>query len=109
MHQHGQHAIVIGASMGGLTAAAALAGHYARVTVLDRDTLPDGPQPRRGVPQDRHAHGLQPGGLVALEQLLPGLTDALIASGAPAGDIAAQVGWFVGGGWLARSVGGVRG
>ena len=102
MHQHGEHAIVIGASMGGLAAAAALAGHYGRVTVLDRDVLPAQPQPRRGVPQGRHAHGLQPGGLAALERLLPGLTDALKAGGAPSGDAAADIGWYLGGGWLAR-------
>src|SRR4051794_9249355 len=102
MHQHGEHAIVIGASMGGLTAAAALAGHYARVTVLDRDVLPAEPQQRRGVPQGRHAHGLQPGGLAALERLLPGLVDALRAGGAPGGDAGADIGWYLGGGWLAR-------
>jgi len=103
MRHHGEHAIVIGASMGGLAAAAALAGHFARVTVIDRDVLPATPEPRRGVPQGRHAHGLQPGGLTALEELLPGLTDQLAAGGATSGDIGAQVGWFVGGGWLARA------
>jgi len=89
--------------MGGLTAAAALAGHFARVTVLDRDVLPAQPQQRRGVPQGRHAHGLQPGGLAALDRLLPGLIDALRAGGAPTGDAAADIGWYLGGGWLART------
>ena len=35
-------AIVVGAGMGGLAAAAALAGKFTSVIVLDRDTLPDG-------------------------------------------------------------------
>src|SRR4051794_23225632 len=109
MHQHGEHAVVIGASMGGLAAAAALAGHYARVTVLDRDALPAQPQQRRGVPQGRHAHGILPGGLAALERLLPGLTDALTAGGAPAADVANGVGWYLGGGWLARTDAGALG
>jgi 2-polyprenyl-6-methoxyphenol hydroxylase-like FAD-dependent oxidoreductase len=109
MQQHGEHAIVIGASMGGLAAAAALAEHFERVTVVERDELPSSPQPRRGVPQGKHAHGLQPGGLVALEGLLPGLTAALSAGGAPTGDLAGEAGWYVGGGWLARSTAGVPG
>ena len=33
-------AIVIGAGMGGLTSAAALAPHFARVVVVERDDLP---------------------------------------------------------------------
>ena len=58
MRQIGQHAIVIGASMGGLLAARALADFYAVVTVLERDTFPQSDIPRKGVPQGRHAHGL---------------------------------------------------
>jgi glycine/D-amino acid oxidase-like deaminating enzyme len=49
------HAVVIGASVVGLTAAAAPAGHAERVTVVDRDVLPDGPEARKGTPQARHA------------------------------------------------------
>jgi 2-polyprenyl-6-methoxyphenol hydroxylase-like FAD-dependent oxidoreductase len=37
----GRHAIVIGASMGVLLAARALADHYENVTVLERDALPE--------------------------------------------------------------------
>jgi 2-polyprenyl-6-methoxyphenol hydroxylase-like FAD-dependent oxidoreductase len=101
MH-HGEHAVVIGASMGGLVAAAAVAPHYARVTVLDRDRLPASPANRRGVPQGRHAHGFQAGGLLALDQLLPGIREELAAAGAPAGDTSADCSWFVGGNRFAR-------
>ena len=58
MRHIGQHAIVIGASMGGLLAARALSDFYAVVTVLERDTFPQSDIPRKGVPQGRHAHGL---------------------------------------------------
>jgi 2-polyprenyl-6-methoxyphenol hydroxylase-like FAD-dependent oxidoreductase len=81
----GEHAIVIGASMAGLLAARVLSESYDRVTVLDRDRLPEGLiEHRRAVPQGRHAHGLQLGGQVALEQLLPGFRDETMAAGAPA-------------------------
>ncbi|MEV4090185.1 NAD(P)-binding protein, partial [Nonomuraea fuscirosea] len=48
------HAVVIGASMSGLLSAAALHRRFARVTVLDRDTLPDADAHRKGVGQSRH-------------------------------------------------------
>lgn len=54
----GNHAIVIGASIGGLLAARALADYYDEVTVFERDVLPNAHEPRKGVPQGRHAHGL---------------------------------------------------
>ncbi len=79
---HADHAVVVGAGIGGLAAAAALASHFARVTVLERDRLPDLPEPRVGVPQCRHVHGLLGGGLAALEALFPGLADRLAAAGA---------------------------
>ena len=104
-----EHAVVIGASMAGLVAAAALAPHYRRVTVLERDVLPDGPENRRGVPQGKHAHGVQPGGVQALDRLLPGIVDELVLAGAPAGDLSLAGSWMVGGGFLARGEAGVPG
>src|SRR6266498_380918 len=50
MKHIGQHAIVIGASMGGLLAARALADFYAVVTVLERDTFPQSDIASKGVP-----------------------------------------------------------
>src|SRR6476660_2571687 len=80
-------AIVIGASMGGLLAARALADYYGEVTVVERDALPDVYEPRKGVPQGRHTHGLLARGREVLEQLFPGFTDEMVAQGATAGDI----------------------
>ncbi|HEU5270539.1 MAG TPA: FAD-dependent monooxygenase [Jatrophihabitans sp.] len=109
LHEAREHAVVIGASMAGLVAAAALAPHYRRVTVLERDVLPDGPENRRGVPQGRHAHGVQPGGVQALDRLLPGIVDELVMAGAPTGDMSLACSWMVGGGYLARGEAGVPG
>ena len=78
----GEHAIVIGASVAGLLAARVLSDSYDRVTVLDRDTLPEGlTENRRAVPQGYHAHGLQLGGQAALEELLPGFMAEAISEG----------------------------
>jgi 2-polyprenyl-6-methoxyphenol hydroxylase-like FAD-dependent oxidoreductase len=54
----GNHAIVIGASIGGLVAARVLSESFDRVTIYDRDALPTALQTRGGVPQGRHGHGL---------------------------------------------------
>src|SRR5919107_901863 len=75
------HAVVIGASMAGLSAAKVLAGRYERVTVLDRDELPAEAGPPPGVPQGAHAHALLVAGLQALSQLFPGLPEQLVAEG----------------------------
>jgi len=90
----GRHAIVIGASMGGLLAARALADHYDEVTVLERDTLPQAHEPRKGVPQGRHAHGLLSRGREILDQLFPGLSEEMVAQGAVYGDLVDKVLWF---------------
>ena len=77
-----EHAVVIGASMAGLTVAKALTERFDRVTLVERDHLPTGPEHRRGVPQDRHIHLLLPAGIDALEQLFKGLLEELRADGA---------------------------
>ena len=51
-----RHAVVIGASIAGLCAARVLSDVYDRVSVYERDELPDGPANRAAVPQDRHVH-----------------------------------------------------
>ena len=81
------HAVVIGAGIAGLTAARVLAGRFAHVTVLDRDTLPAGGGPRRGVPQSGHGHILLVSGLRELTGLFPGLADELADRGASRFDL----------------------
>ncbi|MGV9252645.1 NAD(P)/FAD-dependent oxidoreductase [Streptomyces sp. NPDC003697] len=79
-----RRAVVIGAGLAGMLAAAALSDAVEEVVVLDRDDLPDGPEHRRGLPQGRHAHLLMAGGLAAMEDLLPGadVRGRLLAAGA---------------------------
>ncbi|MET8566937.1 FAD-dependent monooxygenase [Streptomyces sp. NPDC004783] len=79
-----RRAVVVGAGLAGLLAAAALSTAADEVVVLERDELPDGPEHRRGLPQGRHAHLLLAGGLAAMEDLLPGagLRERLLAAGA---------------------------
>ncbi len=102
-------AIVIGASMGGLLAARALAEHYGQVTLLERDTIPPPGENRKGVPQGLHAHGLLARGREVLEQLFPGLTAALVAQGAEPGDVGEMVRWFHQGGYHCGAVSGMEG
>ncbi len=82
MTRVGEHAVVIGGSVGGMLAARVLADAYERVTVIDRDELPVGGEQRRAVPQGRHGHALLPKGLDTLEALLPGIGDELVEDGA---------------------------
>lgn len=75
-------AVVLGGGLAGLLAATVLARHVDEVTVVDRDGLPAGPEPRKGVPQGRHAHLLWSGGARTIEALLPGTTERWLAAGA---------------------------
>ncbi|MFF4901567.1 pyridine nucleotide-disulfide oxidoreductase [Streptomyces sp. NPDC001068] len=74
-------AVVLGGSLAGLLAARALVPFTDRVVVVERDTLPAGPEPRKGLPQARHVHQLWSGGAHALEELLPGTMGRLHAAG----------------------------
>jgi 2-polyprenyl-6-methoxyphenol hydroxylase-like FAD-dependent oxidoreductase len=86
MAKLGEHAVVLGASMGGLVAARVLSDFYEQVTVVERDVLPHDAANRRGVPQGRHVHALLGRGSQALAELFPGLTDEVIGAGAPTMD-----------------------
>jgi 2-polyprenyl-6-methoxyphenol hydroxylase-like FAD-dependent oxidoreductase len=83
MAKLGQHAVVLGASMGGMLAARVLADFYQTVTVVERDLLPDDPTNRRGVPQGRHVHALLRRGGQIIDELFPGILNELVAAGAP--------------------------
>lgn len=76
-----RHAIVVGGSIGGMLAARVLADHFDRVTLIERDQLPDGSESRPGVPQARHLHFLLKRGLMVTEELFPGVTADLQAAG----------------------------
>ncbi|MBC7810103.1 MAG: 2-polyprenyl-6-methoxyphenol hydroxylase-like oxidoreductase [Burkholderiales bacterium] len=100
MSAKGDHAVVIGSSMAGLCAARVLADHFSRVTVIERDRLPDGPEMRNGVPQARHVHALLAHGQQLLEQLFPGLIADLSDAGAPDQHWGINTAFMTSGGWL---------
>src|SRR6516225_1836009 len=102
MRKIGDHAVVLGASMGGLLAARVLAEAYQQVTVVDRDLLPEHAADRQGVPQGRHAHGLLARGAQILDELFPGLLDSLAAAGAPVVTSPRELWFSVGGHLLCR-------
>src|ERR1700712_1641729 len=83
MAKLGQHAVVLGASMGGLLAARVLSDFYETVTVVERDVMPDGATNRRGVPQGHHGHALLGRGSQVLDELFPGFLDGLVGAGVP--------------------------
>jgi 2-polyprenyl-6-methoxyphenol hydroxylase-like FAD-dependent oxidoreductase len=102
-----RHAVVIGASMGGLLAARVLAEHCEQVTLLDRDAFPPPGEQRKGVPQGRHAHVLLSRGREILEDFFPELTRGLVDQGALLGDVTADARWFVDGGYHQRFASGL--
>lgn len=90
--------VIIGASMAGLSAAAALAPHAERITVLERDPKPERDDVRRGTPQAHQIHLLLGAGQQALERLLPGILDELRAEDLHEVD-RGRVRWFHAGVW----------
>jgi 2-polyprenyl-6-methoxyphenol hydroxylase-like FAD-dependent oxidoreductase len=99
MPQTLSRAIVIGGSIAGSLAAAAIAEHVGEVVLLDRDDLPATPTFRKGVPQGAHFHALLAAGRQAMDSLLPGFSDHAFSLGAvrldSAGDVMRldRVGW----------------
>jgi 2-polyprenyl-6-methoxyphenol hydroxylase-like FAD-dependent oxidoreductase len=83
-NRNGTHALVIGASMAGLVTAKVLSPHFDRVTIQERDRLPEQASTRRGVPHGRHAHVLLAAGQRLLEGWFPGLSEELVGQGAVA-------------------------
>ncbi|MFF8954786.1 NAD(P)/FAD-dependent oxidoreductase [Streptomyces sp. NPDC014894] len=96
----GRRAVVIGGGLAGMLAAAALRGLADDIRVIESDALPDGPLPRKGLPQAGHVHLLWSGGVRAAESLLPGVTRRWLAAGArrvpiPTGMVGlSPQGWF---------------
>lgn len=83
-----ERAIVVGAGVGGLTGALALARRGIEVTVLERDPLPDVSDveaafdaERRGAPQVHQTHGFLARVVVELRDHLPDVLEDLLAAG----------------------------
>src|SRR5688500_17718906 len=87
-------AVVIGGSVAGLLAARVLSDYFESVTVIERDEPTAQPEPRRGVPQGRHAHGLLVRGQDTICRLFPEARRALMEAGATAVNMGRDVKWF---------------
>jgi len=87
-------AIVIGGSMAGLLAARVLSDYFTTVTVIERDDATARPEPRRGVPQGRHAHGLLLRGQDTICRLFANMREELLAAGATSVNMGRDVKWF---------------
>jgi flavin-dependent dehydrogenase len=96
---HQRDVVIIGASLAGLFAAAAAATAGARTMIIERDVLPDQPVPRKGVPQGRQPHVLLHRGLLAAEELVPGIRGDLLSHGAVPIDTG-TIAWLGEYGWL---------
>ncbi|AUS81289.1 FAD-binding monooxygenase [Actinoalloteichus sp. AHMU CJ021] len=90
----GARAVVLGGSITGLFAAAALAPSYREVVIVDRDRLVGVREWRRGAPQTRHINGLLARGHQALEELFPGITEEMADDGIPFSDLSGTVRWY---------------
>jgi pimeloyl-ACP methyl ester carboxylesterase/2-polyprenyl-6-methoxyphenol hydroxylase-like FAD-dependent oxidoreductase len=94
--------------MAGLLAARVLSDYFTKVTLVERDRLPDTASPRKGASQGRHIHALLAGGLQALNQLFPDLEAALVGEGAATGDYTNDVYWYQFGHYRSRFQSGIR-
>jgi len=93
-------------------AAHSLAARFERVTILEPDRYPPesslpAPSARRGVPQSRCIHLLMAAGAAAFDELMPGWSEDLVASGAGPFDACADAAWRVSAGWLPRTPSGI--
>jgi 2-polyprenyl-6-methoxyphenol hydroxylase-like FAD-dependent oxidoreductase len=104
-----EHAIVIGGGLAGLLAVRVLSGHFKRVTLIERDQVAAGPEPRKGVPQGQHVHGLLLRGQQILSELFPDLVPALTAGGAVSLDLGRDLRWHHHGVWKTRFDSGIEG
>ena len=95
-------AVVIGASISGLMAARALSNHFAKVIVLERDSLADDEHPRKGVPQAHHVHVLLTSGLETLEHYFPGIVDEMLRDGVDRMAWSEDMRWYQAGSWKTR-------
>jgi 2-polyprenyl-6-methoxyphenol hydroxylase-like FAD-dependent oxidoreductase len=72
------HVVIIGSSIAGLSAAAALHPLCNKITLIEKDQPPSADQARRYAPQGSHIHVLLLAGLNMLDGFLPGFREDLI-------------------------------
>jgi 2-polyprenyl-6-methoxyphenol hydroxylase-like FAD-dependent oxidoreductase len=88
--------------MAGLLAAWVLSERFERVTVIERDQFPKGPEFRKGVPQSKHLHAFMIRGRMISDRLFPGLSEELEEAGAVPMDSADDFEWLTPAGFAPR-------
>jgi len=73
-----------------------------RVTLIERDELPEGAAHRKGVPQSRHPHGLLDRGRRELSAMFPGLDDSIRQRGGLDMDAGLELATLNPEGWATR-------
>lgn len=99
----GRHALVVGGSVTGLATVRVLSEHFEQVTLIERDKLPSGLEPRKGCPQAAHPHGLLKRGEQLASELFPDLLPALVAGGAAPVESGGNLYWHHFGVWKAST------
>ena len=90
------HVVVLGGSIAGLLAAAAVSDFADGVTIVDRDALDtELLAPRDGTPQAGHSHAILMGGIAAMDEVLPGFSDSLVDDGALLVDVLGRTRWII--------------
>lgn len=99
----GRRAVIVGASLAGLSAARVLADGFEEVIVIDRDHLPEAAVPRKGAPQTSHPHVLLEAGRATLEDFFPGFGEDVLAEGGLMVDSGTKMKHFDQGGYMAET------
>lgn len=99
------HAIIAGGSLAGLVTAKALASSFETIEIIESDAEPSIIEPRKGVPQGRHVHGLLKGGADALIALFPDIAQRLSQKGAASADFSKDVKWYINKRYMPRFAG----
>src|SRR5277367_2224230 len=97
-----KHVVVIGGGIGGMCVARVLSDHFERVTLIERDELPEGAAHRKGVPQSRHPHALLDRGRRELSALFPGFEASMRERGGLDLDAALELAVLNPEGWAKR-------
>ncbi|MEM7331187.1 MAG: FAD-dependent monooxygenase [Chloroflexota bacterium] len=97
-----QKAAIIGGSFAGLWTARVLSDFFEEVVILERDSLPESPKTRPGVPQDLQVHILLERGAEIMSALFPNIGEELTAAGANYIDLTEKMHVYSRGIWLDR-------
>lgn len=92
----GDRAVVLGAGIAGLLAARVLADAFSEVILIERDTLPETPEKRPGVPQATQPHQMHEAGRATLEDLFPGFGEEFLSTGGLMIDMASDMDFYRG-------------